>query len=396
MHVRSTAVPIFSIAYLGEAEASATESLRHRVVYAGGGGSSKTGVGNVIVTAEVGEFSLVELCQLDTGSDLCSFVCVGRRQKTMLVSVFGNKFRLCKLSNFGKLIAFASDCYVSDLKDQNPSINCCAVNGAKDHLLAVGGDDGMLRIWTVCNEGSVFTCMLAKTCRPGHTSSITDCSFSESGHLVATSSKDGTCRVWSLGTGHSLCKVLTNYAMLPTLTDRCCRKTANFIVRACKFVGDDCLISVQSAFRGNAYAAKWTLRTKSNDECEVLPVTLTATRMISRHPVSAVGISGDFIAHGNVEGYVSITSTSSFAPVGGCVQAHELPVTALVVAGACTRGNASPCILSVSADYRLVATSLTHLSRRRKIICAALSVLFAILAVSLGPCLVPRPLEAFK
>ena len=44
--------PIFGVACLGEASTSTLEVPSHRIIYCGGGGSSKTGVGNAIVAAD--------------------------------------------------------------------------------------------------------------------------------------------------------------------------------------------------------------------------------------------------------------------------------------------------------------------------------------------------------
>lgn len=374
-----TQTPIFSIAYLGSAGSSPTLQ-RHHVIYAGGGGSSKTGVGNAIVAAEVGETDLVELCRLDTGAELCSLICIGPKKK-LLPSVFGNRFRICKLSGFGtslqsqRHIAVASNDYVSDFKNEGPSINCCALDDMRD-VLAVGGDDGMLRIWAVSNEKGRFRCTLMKAFSPGHASSITDCSFSESRHLLATASKDGTCLVCSLSTGATICKVSTSCAMPLSQANDYHKKTpsAKLLVRACKFVGDDGLISVQSRSRGDAYATKWTL-VASDDQGGTLDVGLVATRRISRHPVSAVCLEGELIVHGNVEGLVGIASTTDLSSLGRHVQAHELPVTALVISSSVS--SIPPRVLSVSADYKLVTTSLTPTTR---VTMARVYVLIALIA----------------
>ena len=135
--------PIFGVACLGQAATWTPETSCHRVIYAGGGGSSKTGVGNAIFAADLDETGLVELCKLDTGDELCSSVCVGRGN-SVLVAVFGNAFRLCKLEGFEsdtqteKRITFASDNYIADFREIDPSINCCAIDGATDDLLATG------------------------------------------------------------------------------------------------------------------------------------------------------------------------------------------------------------------------------------------------------------------
>jgi len=338
---------------LGETTTSAPDLPIHRIIYAGGGGSSKSGVGNVIIAADLSYSGLSELCQLDTGFELCSSVCVSRR-KSLLVATFGGRFRLCGLdglrrgSNRLKQIAIASENHRSDFND---SINACTINCESD-VLAVGGDDGILRLWALTGEvKGRLQCKLVRTCLPGHKEPITDCSFSDIGHLVATSSKDGTCRVWSFSNGTAVCVVPARDA-LPF-----CQYGGKLIVRACKFIGNDRLVSIQSGSRGSSFAARWDLAT-SRDSNVPLNVTIAAQRRISRHPVSAVSLGDGFLVCGDVEGLIGFASVNDLAPLGLRARVHELPVTALIVATSNSVDGVLPCAFSVSADYRIVAMSL--------------------------------------
>jgi len=368
-----TSTPIFSIAHLGEIDARS-----YRVVYAGGGGASRSGVTNTITAADVGRSSLTELCMLDTGQQLCSYVCVGRK-KEVLVCVFNNSFCLCKLVGLRpglrgqKQILVASNMYVSDMKITDPSLNSCAVD-ADDDLVAAGGDDGMLRMWTVSEARGRFNCTLKRVCSPAHAAPITDCCFSESSHLVATASKDGSCRIWSTTSGAIICELLAISAMCGAIGKQTGTK---LIVRACKFVGDDSLISVQSAARGSAFAAKWNF--VSRNDGTTLTVALVVSRRISGHPVSAVCLRQGIIAHGNVEGLVGFIRVNDLRQFGGPIQVHDLPVTSLVAAIKETTANMPPCALSVSADYKLAATPLIFSASGRSIV--FIPIIFAVLTV---------------
>jgi len=383
----SASGPIFGVACLGQAATSTPELPCHRIIFAGGGGSSKTGVGNAIFAVDLNETGLVELCKLDTGKELCSSVCVGRGN-SVLVAIFGEAFRLCKLEGFGtnspneKRITVASGNYVADFNEIDPSINCCAIDIATDDLLATGGDDGVLRIWAFSDKkNEKLGCKIATTCGSGHASPITDCSFSESGHLVATASKDGTCKVWSIGTGAAICTLPAKDVMpspMPCQHKKKCktRNADKVIVRACKFVGDDGLISVQSASRGNAYAAKWII-TPSDDDGTLLTIALAAKKCISKHPVSAMCLRDGLVAHGNVEGFIGFANARDLKSLGK-TRAHELPVTALVFATASIADGIPSRALSVSADYKIVVTPSSHKGLASVIY---LSILFALLTI---------------
>mmetsp|Transcript_30175 Transcript_30175/g.93356 ORF Transcript_30175/g.93356 Transcript_30175/m.93356 type:complete len:389 (-) Transcript_30175:440-1606(-) len=371
-----TSTPIFSIAHLGEIDARS-----YRVVYAGGGGASRSGVTNTITAADVGRSSLTELCMLDTGQQLCSYVCVGRK-KEVLVCVFNNSFCLCKLVGLRpglrgqKQILVASNMYVSDMKITDPSLNSCAVD-ADDDLVAAGGDDGMLRMWTVSEARGRFNCTLKRVCSPAHAAPITDCSFSESGHLVATASKDGSCRIWSISTGAIICELLVESAM-PFCGKKNRSRSQKLIVRACKFIGDDTLISIQSAARGSAFAAKWNLAA-SGAGSATLAGALAVSVRITRHPVSAVCVGQGLIAHGDVEGLVGFVRVNDLRQTQGPIQVHQLPVTSLVVATNNASVSAQSCALSVSADYKLAATPLISFEFKRAV--AYISVIVTLLAV---------------
>ena len=198
--------PVFGVECLGEAPTSTPELPAERVIFCGGGGSSKTGVGNAIVAADLDERGLVELCRLDTGEELCSGVKVCRDRR-VLVAVFGKALRLCALSSLSPAgcgggggepcIEVASVDCVADFKEGDAGINCVSLLDAESgELVATGGEDGVPRIWGIDTAGEsregALACRLATTCSAGHCGPVTDCSFSPSGHLLATCGPGGT------------------------------------------------------------------------------------------------------------------------------------------------------------------------------------------------------------
>jgi WD40 repeat protein len=63
----------------------------------------------------------------------------------------------------------------------------------------------------VCLEGIVIDCLnkhVAHVCTmQGHSSSVNSISFSPSGTLLATGSRDGTARLWDVTTGKQVCVI---------------------------------------------------------------------------------------------------------------------------------------------------------------------------------------------
>ncbi|KAJ1451130.1 WD40-repeat-containing domain protein [Pelagophyceae sp. CCMP2097] len=333
------------------------------VIYAGGGGSSKTGVGNSLVVAQIADSVFTQVARHDTGAELCSSIAYG---DGILVACFGAKFRCFSMVAAGAgaqapptQFELVSEDHVAEDKD---SLNGVALSGG---MVATGGDDGVLRLWLLPEpgarvEGTLWTATRLFVCK-GHEAAITSVDFVKGGHLVCSSSKDGSCRVWSAASGVELCVLPTARGVPPPppppkQRNPRARKPDNTIMcRSCIFGGDAAeglvVYTSQSATRGLGYATKWTLADEGGGGALELTGTAAVVRQVSKHPVSSMLVDGGHVVCGNVEGVVSVW-TADLAPRLRS-SAHDLPVTCM----ATLQGAA--VVLSASADGKLVATSTT-------------------------------------
>ncbi|KAJ8604824.1 hypothetical protein CTAYLR_001028 [Chrysophaeum taylorii] len=315
------------------------------VAYIGGGGSSKTGVGNRVEIAETGTEGLKALATYDTGQELGASLAVSRDGK-LLVACFGPKLR-----------AFSTDCLrgepptlsvrgsdvAADFHPKEPSLNCCRV-APGDALVATGGDDGKLRLWNAA------TLTKAQECE-AHGGPITDVDFASSGVLACSASKDGTCCVWSVATGAKVACLDAAKA-----NPRVVVPTARLMCRGCKFDGDAKLYSVCSSTRGPAYLSTWTLAPPAKGVA-LLEATNDFAHKVSKYPVSSMTAARGVIALGDVDGTVSLVSAKSGGRKLVAKKHHDLPVTALAWREG---GQDDPrfAILSASADYKIAALAV--------------------------------------
>jgi serine/threonine protein kinase/WD40 repeat protein/tetratricopeptide (TPR) repeat protein len=74
---------------------------------------------------------------------------------------------------------------------------------ADGQLLAIGSNNGQVYVWDV-PRGQLASVL------QGHTSRVTGCWFTNSGHLLATASWDGTTRLWDAASGEALVGAVGN------------------------------------------------------------------------------------------------------------------------------------------------------------------------------------------
>jgi WD40 repeat protein len=83
-------------------------------------------------------------------------------------------------------------------------------------LLASGGADGVIVLWEVVTSprSGVTTYQYLRRPLTGHTSFITSLAFSPDGKTLASSSADGTVRLWEVKTGQPLGQALSGHSSL--------------------------------------------------------------------------------------------------------------------------------------------------------------------------------------
>jgi WD40 repeat protein len=207
-----------------------------------------------------------------------------------------------------------------------------------------------------------------------------------------TSAKDGTCRVWNLGIdGEDKCMKVLDCKIYDPKGPKPIEKILNpkpgqCLVRGCAF-GDlegRVIYTIQSGRKGGAYLTVWRLIRKPvlgetvtppNDPNGppqpkfVFDFEETMRKQVSKYPVSAMSLSGDYstLALGDTDGSITLLSTEKFKKIKFWECAHDLPVTCIAarplpvpLAGEELTGVAVDAI-SASADNKIC-----HVTKQRK------------------------------
>lgn len=361
----SFSTPVFGLVWLRD----------DLIVHIGGGGSSKTGIGNRIEMSRVrADGTLENLSTYDSGDELGAALAV---EGTRMIACFGPKLRSF---NLGSSIEFVNE-VIADTHENDPMLNCCRLEAG---AAACGGEDGILRLYESSSLSKTKECSK-------HDAAITDVNFASGGHLACTSSKDKTCRVWSTATGR--CLSVLNVAQFcpeppsPPTKKRRPLPAAKLSCRSCTFIDESTLCSVASYTRGPAYLHAWTLEVEGgNDEGMSLRASVDEARMmaVSKYPVSAATLvsprqdDDSLLAVGDVEGHVIVVG-NAFNKLAQA-KLHDLPVTALAYSPS------SRVFYSASADSKFGTLAVTP-SRFSffllSLLVAVLAVLVALLSTSL-------------
>jgi len=351
------------------------------LVNVGGGGSARSGVRNRVVlfrvrTGEDGNASVEELAEVDTGSRLCTSVDVSEASDRVATSVSGGclVFNLdVKAREFTEAVTFETDVAI----DETSSVcqNVVRFSPLGSDLVACGGDDGVVSIWTLANvemssqkkdeeaeneedadeqkgvevqrnvkkeeeenadddesttkggsplspesvtseEESNKKQDLLKAERKfklqGHSKQVKDLDFTPDGNLLASVAGDSTCRIWNIEKGQL-------EQILPA--DR----SAGMTFRACCFATNERLLTLQAKperggfsfvveFKRDAETKEWGLRRSAK---------------VLQGLVSKIHLDPPFISIGDSGGGLTLLGFETLTNVGYFKDIHNLPVTAL-------------------------------------------------------------------
>jgi len=343
--------PVFALAW----HASPPGNQHSCTAYAccGGGGSAKTGVNNkvqIVISSVEGK----RMVNIDTGEDvgvgvalhqvddlLWVLIAIGDRVCIYVLPVF--EIREPELETEGEGNARASIGTAKLMAEttigEKYGSNAVDFN-SMGSLFAVGCENGMLCVFKLSLNGIDDEVVVTKHAElEGHIKAICSVTFHpKNPTILASSAKDGSCRVWDLAEKKCLdvlsCKAHDPSQKPPENPP----KPGQLLVRGCAFGDLDgrTIYTVQSKRKGNGFLSVWRLvqvTTPSGaDTVEQKSVFQERNRIsIAQYPVSAMSLSGDFstLAFGDTDGTVTLLSTETMKPIKSWATIHDLPVTCI-------------------------------------------------------------------
>lgn len=317
------------------------------ILLPGGGGSTKSGVKNQVqimreITKGGDKYALVQSLETDNdnSSSLCSGISTGEINSHTIICVILCK--LCRLYevtidkenkkfNFNQVGEFQAD-FADDA-----AVNCSII--IPSGMIITGGDDGICRIWEVDSSEKVWKITMDVELK-GHTGPIMAMSLHSSLPILATASKDGSCKVWNLKTE----KILFNIppidglaTPMPAVSPNNTPSKNTIECRGCAFTKNGTsLLTIQSPRRGSTSLIMWNFEddaisdtSNGNVDDVVSPVPVKVV-VACKVPATKLTISesGDYIAVGAADGSVSIFSGINLRKISSKVL-HDLPITGL-------------------------------------------------------------------
>ena len=334
-------------------------------VAAGGGGSAKSGVGNQVIVSIVETrptgVQAEERLTYSTGEQLATSVDLSVTRRLLALSVDAgclilgcvagdapgsrHLVRLCFTeTDFPATPATAKT--APGGRDEPPPRGCQNVarfSPVQEDIVVTGGDDGTLRMWQVTvpnltaveqrdafDEGAEQPeFVLAQVLQMrAHTGPIKDVSFHPSGRLVATSSSDGTCRIWSLESGKTL-------QILPA------DSAGGLTYRSIRFSArrSDLLFTLQvpTGRHGSSQIVVW--RNEAGPDAldsKKWGLARAVAACDCRGTAFSVSSDGRYLAVGDVKGTISLYDQQTLELHKRIPEVHALAVTGLTFAPAQT------------------------------------------------------------
>ncbi|XP_057801873.1 SEC12-like protein 2 isoform X1 [Salvia miltiorrhiza] len=274
------------------------------VVLAGGGGEGNTGIPNALLLSAFDSESCAlsdqPVAKLGTGSDLPYRIGVHPGGEGIICSFLTKKCRWFEWDSNGQTLRLkSSEKVLKPLEDVG--LQLALTFNTEGNLLAVGGEDGKLRVF----KWPAMESILGET--NAHPS-VEDLDFSPDGKfLVSVGSGPG--RIWDVASSSSV-------ASLPQENDE--------IFRFCRFsrsIGTDQVLYITTKRDKGGSIVKWNPTSWER----------ISSTFVSRDPVTAFNVSpdGKLLAVGTTEGDILIISSANMRTRTVIKNAHRLNVTAL-------------------------------------------------------------------
>mmetsp|Transcript_17169 Transcript_17169/g.27081 ORF Transcript_17169/g.27081 Transcript_17169/m.27081 type:complete len:166 (-) Transcript_17169:101-598(-) len=143
--------PAFDI-YWGIADTHGDDQeSKNTLAIAGGGGSAKSGVGNVLNMCQLdwakGHLELETPIEVDSGEELCSVICVHPEGEVVCCG-FGALIRLFAIHE-NKMIMIGEQMF-DEAGEAPSSVNSICFSPKGNNIVA-GGEDGKVRVWKLQN-----------------------------------------------------------------------------------------------------------------------------------------------------------------------------------------------------------------------------------------------------
>lgn len=296
----------------------------------GGGGSSKTGVKNLLMV-QFGLRDDMEPLIFETGDSVGTAVTIAKNPVTNKLTLF-----LGLDSNVLVYSLLPSESKVTleqELDVGGGNINALATNAMVDSLAVGCGDEGAIKVYQINHDSDHRLDESAPQYEcEGHDKTVCTIAFAPRSNLMVSSAKDGTARVWRRD---ACIAVLACSINPPNAPEQ--KRPVNVIVKGCGF-GDldgNLVYTVASGRRGSAYLAKWgpkdiTGGNNSNKNSDYVCIERTPCL---KHPASSMSIAGDAatIALASAGGDVTLWDTQKWKAVKTFPEVHDLPVTCISI-----------------------------------------------------------------
>ena len=381
---KSTAIPIFALQW----HTSPYITPSHVLTYAGGGGSAKTGIGN---TVQIELDNGARTIRIDTGVEIGVAIDTLVTDKKNIYVAIGISDRV------GVYLVKAEEEEAVEIGkyefEKGSGVNAVAFNALGNAIVA-GREDGKVCVLSAKFEDEASLKLYQTAELEGHIKAVCSVKFHPRNPSVFMSSaKDGTCRVWNLTLdSDDKCMEVLECRIFDPKGPKPSPKILNpkpgqLLVRGCAFGDLDgrTIYTIQSGRKGGAFLSVWKLiRRMVPGEVEISPKDPTgppkpkfvfefkeaARKKVSKFPVSAMSLSGDYttLVLGDTDGSITLLNTEkNFKVIKFWECAHDLPITCIAarplplhMAGEESTGVAVDAI-SASADNKLC-----YVTRQRK------------------------------